>query len=189
MPETAATGIRLSELMRSAQRGDGYAYVQLLQEITPRIRHTVRRHRAFLQPADVEDLVQDVLLSLHAVRATYDPSRPFTPWLLAIVRNRLADGARRYAKSGAHEVCVEDLAVTFADEDANTTMEDMTDIRALEHAIGALPPIQRDAIRMLKLKEMSLKEAAEALNTTAGALKTATHRAMTSLRKMLSKKK
>jgi RNA polymerase sigma-70 factor (ECF subfamily) len=64
-------------------------------------------------------------------------------------------------------------------------MKVLGDVRALEQAIGALPPIQRDAIRMLKLREMSLKDAAEALNTTVGALKVATHRAMASLRKML----
>jgi RNA polymerase sigma-70 factor (ECF subfamily) len=64
-------------------------------------------------------------------------------------------------------------------------MTDVDDLPALEHAIGSLPAIQRDAIRMLKLKEMSLKEAAETLNTTVGALKVATHRAMASLRRML----
>ena len=179
---------RFSELMQSAQAGDTDAYIQLLEKVTPRIRQIVRRQRTFLQPEDIEDLVQDILLSLHAVRATYDPGRPFMPWLLAIARNRLVDGARRYARGAAHEVCVENLAVTFADERANTVMNGLGDLPALEQAIGALPPIQRDAIRMLKLGEMSLKEAADAANTTVGALKVATHRAMASLRKMLVKK-
>lgn len=57
--------------------------------------------------------MQDVLLSLHAVRATYDPQRPFMPWLLAILRNRLVDGARRHGRTATHEVRVEDLDVTF----------------------------------------------------------------------------
>ena len=180
--------------MQSAQAGDTDAYIQLLEKVTPRIRQIVRRQRTFLQPEDIEDLVQDILLSLHAVRATYDPGRPFMipdvtisrPF--AIARNRLVDGARRYARGAAHEVCVENLAVTFADERANTVMNGLGDLPALEQAIGALPPIQRDAIRMLKLGEMSLKEAADAANTTVGALKVATHRAMASLRKMLVKK-
>ena len=171
--------------MRAAQEGDSLAYVRLLEEITPRVRRIVRSQRSFLQTEDIEDLVQDVLLSVHAVRATYDPGRPFIPWLLAIVRNRLADSARRYARVGAHEVCMENPTVTFADQRANSIMNDVGDLPALEHAIGSLPPIQRDAIRLLKLKEMSLKEAAEALNTTVGALKVATHRAMASLRRML----
>ena len=49
---------RLADCMRSAQDGDDSAYVRLLEEVTPLLRQTVRRYRTFLQPADVEDLVQ-----------------------------------------------------------------------------------------------------------------------------------
>ena len=177
------------ELMRAVQAGDRNAYRLLLEEITPRIRRIVRRQRSFLKTEDIEDLVQDILLSVHAVRATYDPERPFVPWLLAITRNRLVDAARRYARSTAHEIYVENLAVTFSDDSTNTGMDRYGDVEELRHAIGALPPIQRDAIQMLKLGEMSLKEAAVAADTSVGALKVATHRAMTALRKMLVKEK
>jgi len=177
-----------SELMRLAQAGDANAYARLLEEITPRIRRIVRSQRAFLQIEDIEDLVQDILLSVHAVRATYDLKRPFVPWLMAIARNRLADGARRHARSTAHEIQVEDLAVTFMAESTNTNMDSYGDVEELREAITKLPPIQRDAIQMLKLGEMSLKEAADASHTTVGALKVATHRAMAALRKMLVKK-
>jgi RNA polymerase sigma factor (sigma-70 family) len=178
-----------SELMRAAQDGDTGAYSQLLEEITPRIRRVVRSQRAFLQIQDIEDLVQDVLLSVHTVRASYDPQRPFVPWLLAITRNRLADAGRRYARSTVHEIQVEDLAVTFGEEPANLNMDRYGNVEELREAITRLPPIQRDAIRMLKVGEMSLKEAADASGTTVGALKVATHRAMSALRKMLVKSK
>src|SRR6516162_7486361 len=74
----------LATLMRAAQGGNTQAYVLLLKEITPRLRQIVRAQRRFLKIADIEDLVQDVLLSLHAVRATYDPRRPFMPWLMRL---------------------------------------------------------------------------------------------------------
>jgi RNA polymerase sigma factor (sigma-70 family) len=176
-----------AELMKAAQTGNAAAYTQLLREIAPLVRQIVRNQRRFLEVEDIEDLVQDVLLSVHAVRATYDPQRPFLPWLLAITRNRLADGARRYARSTAHEAHVEDWSVTFVDRRANTTVDDSGDVQELKKAIATLPPMQRHAIQMLKLDEMSLKEAAVACNTTVAALKVATHRAMTALRKMLVK--
>jgi RNA polymerase sigma-70 factor (ECF subfamily) len=178
-----------SDLMRAAQTGDGHAYARLLEEITPRIRRVVRSQRSFLQAADIEDLVQDVLLSVHAVRATYNPERPFVPWLLAITRNRLVDGARRHARSTAHETHIENLAVTFAGGSTNTEADRYGDLEELKEAIRTLPPVQRDAIQMLKLGEMSLKEAAGASHTSVGALKVATHRAMTALRKILVKGK
>jgi len=175
--------------MEAAQAGDSLAYARLLEEITPRLRRIVHSQRSFLQTEDIEDLVQDVLLSMHAVRATYDPQRPFIPWLLAITRNRLADGARRHARSTAHEIQVENLAVTFADDSTNTNVDRYGELEELKEAIQTLPPIQRDAIQMLKLGEMSLKEAADASHTTVGALKVATHRAMTTLRKILVREK
>jgi RNA polymerase sigma factor (sigma-70 family) len=176
---------QLRVLMRSAQAGDGQAYRALLTAITPRIRRIIRRRRAFLGRADVEDLVQDVLLSLHAVRATYDADRPFMPWLLAIVWHRMADAARQYARRGAREMAVEDLEVTFADRSANMYEEDTGDLEALAQAIQALPAGQRRAIQLLKLEERSLKEAAAATGSSVSALKVATHRAMLSLRRRL----
>ena len=182
-----AFGERLGALMAAAQGGNSQAYENLLQEITALLRRVIARHRRFLGRDGAEDLVQDVLLSVHVVRATYDPGRPFLPWLLAITRNRLVDGARRYARSAAHEVQVDDLDVTFADTQANPDTDDYGDPDALAQAIKALPRGQREAIEMLKLKEMSLKEAAAASGTTVAALKVATHRAMNALRKRLIK--
>jgi RNA polymerase sigma factor (sigma-70 family) len=175
----------LVELMRAAQTGNTEAYERLLHEVTPIVRHLVRQQRGFLGPDGVEDLVQEVLLSLHVVRATYDPQRPFMPWLLAIVRNRLADGARRHARTSAHEIGLADLDVTFYADNTNLMGEGYGDSQALHHAIEALPAGQRLAIELLKLREMSLKEAAAASGTTAGALKVATHRAMAALRRLM----
>jgi len=177
----------LAALMRSAQAGDVQAYIRLLKDITPRLREIVRGQRRFLKAQDIDDIVQEILLSLHAVRASYDPQRPFMPWLIAITRNRLADAARRYARREAHEVQVESLPVTFSDEAANINRGVYRDPEALRHAILALPAGQRDAIEMLKLREMSLKEASAVSGATIGALRVSVHRAMTALRKALSK--
>ena len=55
----------------------------------------------------------------------------------------------------------------------------------LEDAVSLLPPRQQQAIRLLKLKEMSLKEAAATSGMSIASLKVATHRALISLRRML----
>jgi len=179
----------LGELMRAAQQGDGASYMELLRAITPRIRQTIRRQRGFAGVAEVEDLVQDVLLSVHTVRATYDPARPFVPWLLAIVRNRLVDGARRYARISRREIHVDEADVTFSEPATNDDIGELEDAAALHEAVRALPEGQRQAIELLKLKELSLKEAAEVSGTSVGALKVATHRAMATLRRTLGKRR
>lgn len=173
----------LGELMRAAQQGDSAAYAQLLRLITPRIRQIVRRQRGFAGPAEAEDLVQEVLLSVHTVRATYDPARPFVPWLLAIIRNRLADGGRRYGRTARREVSAEE--VTFAEPEANIDVEELADAVAVREAVRALPEGQRQAIELLKLDELSLKDAAAITGTSVAALKVATHRALVTLRRTL----
>lgn len=172
-------------LMRAAQDGDSQAYVHLLKKVTPRLKQMVRSRRRFLDNADIDDIVQEILVSLHAVRATYDPRRPFMPWLTAIACNRLADSARRHARQHAHEVQVDELPVTFCEDETNIISK-YGDREALHRAIKTLPHGQREAVEMLKLREMSLKEAATVSGASIGALKVSVHRAMTTLRKVLT---
>ena len=187
MVEKVQIEAHLSGLMRAAQNGDAAAYTALLKEVTPLLRNAVRGRNRVLQAADIEDLVQDILLSLHAVRATYDPGRPFLPWLLGIAHNRIADGARRYARRVKHEVIVEQLPegpVTFSSGQANRE-QTYKDPEALSQAIRDLPPAQREAVEMLKIRELSLKEASAASGMSIAALKVSVHRAIKSLRKKL----
>lgn len=170
-------------LMEAAQRGDGAAYRELLHSVTPRIRRIVTHRRASVGSDEIDDLVQDILLSLHSVRATYDPRRPFMPWLLAIIRHRLADAARKSRRTTAWEILVGDADVTFAAPPANPRQADH--LEALDEALRVLPAGQRRAIELLKLEGFSLREAAAMTGTTIGALKVATHRAMAALRKAL----
>ena len=113
---------------------------------------------------------------------------PFIPWLLAIVRHRLVDGARRYARIARREIHVNQEDVTFFAAETNDDIGEMGDAAAVREAVRALPDGQREAIELLKLKELSLKEAAEISGTTVGALKVATHRAMATLRRRLGKR-
>jgi RNA polymerase sigma-70 factor (ECF subfamily) len=165
--------------MGRAQAGDQEAYRRLLQDITPYLRALASRH--IRNREDIEDTVQDVLLTVHAARHTYDPSRPFGPWLVAIVNRRIVDGLRRRGRIGSHETPVETDLETFFAAEANL-QEEAADARLVRDAIDQLPVRQRDAMRMLKLEEMSLQEAAAASGTSVAALKVATHRAMKRLR-------
>lgn len=176
-----------SRLMAAAQDGDTAAYEQLLRDIAPLLRRVAARRLYKAGAADIEDVVQDVLLSVHAVRHTYDPARPFLPWLMAIQRHRLADWIRRSMRRSANEVTVESLEETFADRAANTNSEETIDRKEIHAAVAGLPPAQRRAISLLKLKELSLKEASQETGMTETALKVATHRGIKALHALLGK--
>jgi RNA polymerase sigma-70 factor (ECF subfamily) len=171
--------------MARAQGGDKDAYRRLLEDLTPYLRSLAARH--FQNPCDIEDTVQEILLTLHAVRHTYDPARPFGPWLVAIANRRISDGLRRQGRRRAREVALESEHETFAAHRANLP-ERAADERMLREAIEQLPPGQRDAIQLLRLQDMSLKEASAASGTSVAALKVATHRALNNLRKAFARR-
>lgn len=170
-----------SILMARAQDGDAAAYRRLLEEITPYLRSlAVRRHR---DPSDVEDAVQDILLTIHSIRKTYDPARPFAPWLVAIASRRFIDRLRRQGRTRGRETPLTVDHETFSEPETN--LQESPDRRELEGAINNLPPRQRQAIRLLKLDGMSLKQAAIASGMSITSLKVNAHRAVKRLRKLL----
>ena len=174
-----------SALLARAQDGDGIAYRRLLEGITPYLRSLAARHRAL--SGEVEDTVQDILLTLHGVRHTYDPDRPFGPWLLAITRRRIADRLRLRCRKAATETTLGPEHETIAAAGPNLYASEL-DRRGLLKAIGDLPAGQRRAVVLLKLHELSLKEAASESGMSVAALKVASHRALKSLRAIFGKR-
>jgi RNA polymerase sigma factor (sigma-70 family) len=129
--------------------------------------------------------VQDVLLTIHRVRHTYDPSRPFEAWLGAIARRRSIDLLRRHGRIGAVETWEAGAYETIADPDANKEKEGRDATAILGRAMRGLPPGQREALELVKLKELSLAEASRLSGKSVGALKVNVHRAVKALRARL----
>lgn len=80
-----------SLLLRLASPDAEAAWQEFLQRYRPLIRHWCSEHG--LQPADAEDVTQEVLTRLVRVlpRFQYDPSRRFRGWLRVLVRNAACD--------------------------------------------------------------------------------------------------
>ena len=172
-----------SEWMAQAQNGDGQAYQSLLLAILPRVRAIVGRRVS--DPTRAEDVVQEVLLSVHKNRHTYDPKLKFAPWLHIIAQRRTLDYLRKIYRQGAREVLVDEYPETFMVDGANTIEDEalaFDDIDRLKAAMDKLPPGQRRAVDLLKLQEMSLKEASAASGMTVASLKVSMHRGLKALR-------
>jgi RNA polymerase sigma factor (sigma-70 family) len=168
---------RLRNLMRDAQHGRARAYESLLNEVRPIVERLVRSRLGFLSIMDREDIVQEILLSVHAGRATYDPNRPFMPWLMAIAHNRMVDNARRWNR----EVLLDSIPPHLADDRAGEPGNEYIIEQVLRHAIAGLPKGQRKALELLRIREMSLKDASALSGISIGALKLCVHRAMKTL--------
>jgi len=169
--------------MRAAQAGDARAYEQLLRAVAPFVRNLARR---YCREADRrEDVVQEVLLTVHRVRHTWDPRRPFSPWLAAIAARRAIDLLRRRSRIERHEQHDELASETFADPAANNDDGEERSLADLAPFLEALPVRQREALEALKLRGQSLQEAARSSGQSVAALKVNMHRAVKSLRRLI----
>lgn len=172
--------------MRKAQDGNAVAYARLLHQLVPLLRRVIGSRLRFLQEADRNDLIQEVLLSLHAARATYDPRRPFIPWLMAIAHYRMVDRAHRHTRLSAREVLVDEFIEVGSNEETYPSDEDYGNPGALRQAVKSLSISQRTAVELLTFRDLSLKEASNVSGISIGALRVSFHRAVKSLRKILT---
>ena len=177
-----ARDLRWSRLMAAAQAGDAQAYDALLRECLPVIRAICRSR--LRDAADAEDAVQDALLTVHRVRHTYDPSRPFRPWIAAIAERRALDRGRSRGRVAKRQVEMDAAADVAAPEPgADADLDSRRAAASLRQAVETLPAAQRTALGLTKLEGLSLAEASQRSGMSIGALKVATHRALQSLRR------
>ncbi len=158
------------EWMAAAQAGHGGAYRRLLGELrTWLTRYYARR----LPPGHVDDAVQDTLLAIHEKRHTYDPQRPFRPWLAAVARYKWIDRLRAMGRERT-DALLDDVAIG----DHGGAVVSATVLREL---MATLKPAQADAIRLVKLEGYSIEEASAKTGQSASLVKVNIHRGLAKL--------
>jgi RNA polymerase sigma factor (sigma-70 family) len=164
---------RLSALIQSALIGDAGAYRTFLTEASAHVRGYLKRRMQ--RTADVEDLVQEVLLAVHNKRHTYDVTRPVTSWLFAIAQYKLIDHLRR-RRHDAHSVELDsDFGTDDLDGDALGADRD------LERLLDTLPDRQRLPILHVKIEGRSVAETAKLTGISESAVKVGIHRGLKAL--------
>lgn len=159
-------------MMLMGLAGDAAAQRQLLLLCAERLRDYYRR-RLPDREFDVEDLVQESLIAIHHRRASYDTQQPFTAWLHAIARYKLADHLRSQYRR--RTVPIADSADLIDSEFDAPELGVTCDI---ERLLGGLPEAQRAAIRLVKLEGVSVAEAAERTGHSESNIKVLAHRGM-----------
>ena len=163
--------------MRAAMTGDAGAYRHLLVSLAPHVRAVARSRcrRSGAPESEAEDVVQEVLLTIHLKRGTWDQSRPIGPWVAAITRNKLIDVLRRRGQHIA--VPIEDVVDSLKAEDPTPELS----TRDIDSLLGQLKPQQREIVRSISLNGSSIRETADRLQMTEGAVRVTLHRALKAL--------
>lgn len=168
----------LGHLMVRAQDGNRQAYEDLLTRVSGLVRGFVRRRVGDAAWAD--DVVQECLVALHRARHTYDPTRPFAPWLFAIAQNRLVDALRVAKRRVLRELQPDAVWLTLASKPEQERDAMRADLR---REVAALPDRQRVVIELLKFEELSVREVASRLGMSEANVKVTAHRGYRALRR------
>ena len=167
----------MAQMMAAAQKGDRAVYRALLAEVQLWLERYFRKRVA---PAQLDDLVQEVLLAVHNKRATWDPKRAFYPWLAAIARYRWVDHLRKVYRSAEDELGDYDAAEDSEEEAVMARM-------SLERLFVYLPEKQVEAIELVKIEGLSIAEASARTGQSESLVKVNIHRGLKKLSVLVEK--
>lgn len=176
-----SAGDDLAALLTATGNGDRPAFARLYQLTSPKLLGLIRRILG--DPAEAEDVLQDVYVRIWAAAPTFDASRgPAMAWLATTARNRAVDRLRR-AGGRRNAGSPEDLGLPDASE--RHPGEALGDRGALERCLGGLGAEQRTSVLLAYLDGWSREELAEKFGRPVGTIKSWLSRALVHLRACL----
>lgn len=168
--------------MKQSLAGDQRAYAELLHETARLLRPFLAKRLSFTN--EVDDLMQEILISIHKARHTYDGKRPYKPWVYAIAKFRLNDHLRAcYADHLYHAVDLADLEEYLHENVTETAIS----YESISGEIQKLPEKQATILRLMHQEGYTAKEVAKKIGMKESAVKVSAHRAYKMLKTKLDK--
>lgn len=183
------TADELELAVAAAVKGDRTAAARVLELVQPGVVRYCRSRVGGSERANLsaDDVVQEVLIAvLSALPGYRDQGRPFMAFVYGIASHKVADAHRGAArnKSDPVEYLPEVLSTDTGPEDR---LLDGEVSRAVKQLLETLPEKQREIVRLRVVVGLSAEETAEIVDSTAGAVRVAQHRAMKQLRAKIEK--
>ena len=171
-------------LIEAARGGDAGAYESLVRQY-----EQIAFRTAFLITHDADeaaDAAQDAFVRAYRALHTFQPGRPFRPWLLRIVTtqalNRIQSGQRR---SRMGERYAEHIAMSQDQPSAERTVSERLRNERLRHAVGRLSADEQALVALRYFLELPESEVAETMNIPLGTVKSRLHRTLAKLREVI----
>ena len=178
------SGERLDAVVAEAVAGNRDALREVLEIIRPIV---VRYCRARVGTSErsglsADDVAQEVCLAAITALPRYkDQGRPFLAFVYGIAAHKVADAHRAAARNRADptDVVPERYSLEAGPEQMALDSESSARMNRL---LSVLPEKQREILILRVVVGMSAEETAEAVSSTAGAVRVAQHRALARLK-------
>lgn len=160
------------ELMKEAQQGNETSYQTLLSEVYMFLESYL--NSKVYNKSQVDNVLQEIILAVHNSRHTFDTSKSFMSWLLAITHYKISDHLRIQFKQKTQEL--EDSIVDTNPQALNALIDNQS-LHILHQAINELDEKPKKIITLLKLEGLKISEVAVKLNLSESNVKIIAHRA------------
>ncbi|HWA28445.1 MAG TPA: sigma-70 family RNA polymerase sigma factor [Lacunisphaera sp.] len=174
-------------LLAALASGDKTALADLYDQLSGPL-HSLA-YRMLGDPAEAQDLLQDIFVQVWRTAATYEPARGSVfAWMATLTRNRAIDRIRmRKRRADALANAAPDLqpSATVAEVDAGDSLWAREKAAAVRTALAALAPDQQQAIELAYFSGLTQQEIAARLNEPLGTIKARIRRGLLRLKDRL----
>ena len=129
-----------------------------------------------------EDLLQNVFYRMLRSRHTFTGEGDFKTWMYCIARNVVKDHLKKSRRDpdsyDTADLAEKIVAATRADEQLERKLE----AKALQKALTALSPENREVLILSRFQDLRHEEIAQVLDISVGAVKVRIHRAINQLK-------
>lgn len=170
----------LKDLLRLAVAGDADSYQRFLLEISKVIRALICKK---ISAAEIEDVVQEILISIHKARHTYDFERPLMPWIMSIASFRVTDHLRKHYSQMRHKTSdIDEFVDVLTDVTNEPSGSELVSEMFLE-----IDSKHQKILTMMYVEGYSAKEVGSSLGMNESAVKVAAHRAIKKIKQKFLK--
>ena len=165
----AASGAELAGLLAKVARGDEAAFAGVYDHFAAVVYGLVRR--VVRDPAQSEEVTQEVLLEVWRTASRFDPSEGSArSWLMTLAHRRAVDRVRSEQKAAERELRVASSVVAY--DEVTEAVEARLDRERVRRCLGSLTELQRESVTLAYYGGYTYREVAELLGVAVGTVKT-----------------